>query len=268
MVGAAGGYASESGSGDGPVILLSYAHSGARRVQKLLAQGTGLACTAGTGIIPLCASAAETFRRIEGHDRATMSQPAVAYVRGLIVAQVTLILARAGQKRWCELATSAPSAVQPFLQVFPHTVFVCVHRGCLNVIQAGVAASPWGLQGQGLGPYLLSYPGNSVAALAAYWANATDELLAFEDANPLITRRVRYEDATGEPGEAVAALRAWLRLDGGSGATFPERFWPTEPDPVALASPEPEVPVAMIPPPLRQRIARLHDRLEYPPLPQ
>jgi hypothetical protein len=31
-----------------------------------LAADTGLACTTGTGIIPLCAIAAETWRRIDG----------------------------------------------------------------------------------------------------------------------------------------------------------------------------------------------------------
>jgi hypothetical protein len=268
MTGAAAGSAGEGGSGDGPVILLSYAHSGAWRVQELLAEGTVLACTAGTGIVPLCAAAAETWRRVEGHDGRVMSRLAVASIRGLITAQVTAILAGVGKTRWCELATSDASAVQPFLDVFPQAVFVCVHRGCLDVIRAGVAASPWGLQGQGLGPYLLSYPGNSVAALAAYWANATDELLAFEDAHSQITRRVRYEDAISDPNEAVAVLRVWLRFDSGPGASFPKRCWPAKPDSMVVTSPEPEVPVAMIPPPLRQRIARLHDRLEYPQLPQ
>lgn len=235
-------------------------------MQEVLAESTGLACTVGTGIIPLCAAAAETWRRVEGHNGQTMSRLAAASVRGLITAQVTAILAGSGKARWCELATSDPGAVRPFLQVFPHAVVVCVHRGCLDMVRAGVAASPWGLQGPAFEPYLQPYHGNSVAALAAYWANATGELLAFEDANPQITRRLRYEDATADPGEAVAALRAWLRLDGEPGAAFPGQFQPAEPDQAAFASPQPEVPVEMIPPPLRQRVSQLHDRLGYPPL--
>ena len=268
MADAAGSYPGEGGAGDGPVILLSYAHSGAGRVQEILAENTGLACTVGTGIIPLCAAAAETWRRVEGNDGQAMSRLAAASVRGLVTAQVTAILAGTGKARWCELAVSDPGAVQPFIQMFPHAAVVCVHRGCLDMVRARVAASPWGLQGPGLEPYLLSYHGNSVAALAAYWANATEGLLAFEDANPRITRRVRYEDATGDPGGAVAALRAWLGLDGGPGTAFPGQFQPGEQDQMAFASPGPEVPVEMIPPPLRQRVSRLHDRLGYPALPQ
>jgi hypothetical protein len=253
----------DDGSEDGPVILLSSAYSGAQRVQDLLAAGTGLACTTATGIIPLCLAAAESWRRVEGRQGPAMSQLAAASIRNLISAQVTTMLAGAGKKRWCELAMTDQSAAQQFLHLVPNAVFICVHRGCLDVIRAGVAASPWGLHGPRLVPYLLSYPGNSVAALAAYWTTCTEELLAFEQANPQITHRVRYEDTTGEPSEALAALRTWLRLHDDHGITFPERIDHTEPG----DAPESEVPVEMIPPPLHQRVSHLHAELGYPPLP-
>lgn len=253
-----------AGEGAGPVILLSYAYSGGPRVQEALAADTSLACTSATGVIPLCEGAAETWRRVEGHNGQAMSALAVSTVRGLITAQVTTILAAAGKTRWCELATASPTVAGPFLQVFPHTAFVCVHRNCLDVIRAGVQASPWGLQGQGLVPYLLPYPGNSVAALAAYWANSTEELLAFEAANTGITSRVRYEDVAADPDEALAGVRASLGLGGGRpGRTFVEQF--AAPDQAARA-PAAEVPLAMIPRPMRQRIGRLHTELGYPPL--
>ena len=263
----AGGHPGDDGWGDGPVILLSGAYSGAQRVQDLLATGTGLACTMGTGIIPLCLAAAETWRRVEGRQGPAMSQLAAASIRRLISAQVTAMLAGAGKKRWCELAMVDQSAAQQFLQLIPNAVFICVHRGCLDVIRAGVAASPWGLHGPRLVPYLISYPGNSVAALAAYWTTCTEELLAFEKANPQITRRVRYEDTTGELGGALTTLRTWLRLHGDRGTSFPGPTDHTEPGDATLPSPEPEVPAEMIPPPLRQRVSHLHAELGYPPLP-
>jgi hypothetical protein len=259
-----------AGSSEGPIILFSYAHSGAWQVQGLLAADAGLACTSRTGIVPLCAAAAETWRRVEGRDAPVMSRLATASVRGLVTAQVTTILASAaGKTRWCELATADPGAAQWFLQVFPHTVFVCVHRNCLDMIRAGVAASPWGLHGQGLAPYLLPYAGNSVAALAAYWADSTEMLLAFEAANPQITYRVRSEDATDELSEPLTALRAWLGLDGERGGTFAEPADSAEPGGgKAFLFPESELPYEMIPPQLGQRISRLHAELGYaPPLP-
>jgi hypothetical protein len=249
-----------------PIIVLSYAYAGAERVQNALAVSSSLSCTSGTGIIPQCAAAAEAWRRIEGQQGTTMSRLAAAAIRGLVTAQIAAILASSGQPRWCELATAAPDAAETFLQVFPDAHFVCVHRSCLDVIRAGVQANPWGLQAQSLKPFLLAYPGNSVAALAAYWVTATEQLLGFERANQRATDRVHYEDVTARPGQALAAVRAGLGLGGLESDDMPpaQRGWQTE-QADAPAEPDARVPAEMIPQPLRQRIAQLHAELGYPP---
>jgi hypothetical protein len=251
----------------GPVIVLSYAYAGADRVQNALAAGSQLACTSGTGIIPQCAAAAETWRRIEGQQGTTMSRLAAAAIRGLVTAQITAILASSAQPRWCELATASADAAETFLRVFPQARFVCVHRSCLDMVRAGVRASPWGLQGQGFTPFLLAYPGNSVAALAAYWASSAEQLLAFERANRHATHRVRYEDATAQPGRALDAVRAALGLGSGDGEDgFPSQpGWLAEPGNAPLTAPDARVPAELIPEPLRKRISRLHAELDYPP---
>src|SRR6266568_5104961 len=252
-------------AGQSPIVVLSYAYSGARRVQELLAVDTELACTLATGVIPLCEVAAETWRRVEGRSGQDLSRLAVSTIRGIASVQVTVILAGSGKSRWCELATAPPSAMAPFLQVFPHTGIVCIHRSSLDVIRAGVQASPWGLQGQGLLPYLLSHPGNSVATLAAYWADSTEQLLAFEAENPGTTHRVRYEDVAVDSIQALSTVRVSLELPTeASSQAFPERTnVPTQdaaPPPTELT-----VPAEMIPQPLRERITRLHAQLGYPP---
>lgn len=260
------GVAGPGGTGAGPIVILSYAHSGAQHVQASLAAGTELACTSSTGILPLCAAAAEAWRRVEGLDGQKMSRLATATVRGLVTAQVTTILAGAGKIRWCELAIIAPSAAELFLQVFPQAVFVCVHRRCLDMVDAGMRASPWGLQAPWLMPYLLRYSVNSVASLAAYWADSTEGLLAFEKANPGAARRVRYEDAVVRADETLSAVRGWLQLPAEYGNTFSAQ--PAYPESAAqpVPSDRPEVPVDMIPQQLRQRIARLQAELGYAPL--
>jgi hypothetical protein len=240
--------------------MLSYSYSGAGRIQEALATNADLACTSGTGIIPLCIAAAEAWRRIESQSGQATSRLALSSIRALVTTQVTAILAAAGKTRWCELSTVAPTAVEPFLQVFPHAAFVCVHRHCLDVIHTSIQANPWGLQGQGMAPYLMSYPGNNVAALAARWSDATEDLLTFERANTRITHRVRYEDIAAGHREALTVLRVSLGLgDKTAAVTSPE-----PPEPPQL--PVPAVPAEMIPPPLRQNINRMHAELNYPPL--
>jgi len=246
----------------GPVIVLSCAYAGAGQVQSALAAGSELACTSGTGIIPLCAAAADAWRRVEDMPGAAMSPLAIATIRGLVTAQITAILADSGQTRWCELATAAPGAAEVFLQLFPHTRFICVYRRCLEVAGAAVRANPWGLQGQGLAPYLLTYPGNSVAALASYWAYSAEQLIEFEQAHREVTHRVRYEDVTAYPDHTLAPVRVTLGL---AGTAHPEPpRWLTEPG-APPTDPQAEAPAEMIPEPLRERISHLHAELGYPP---
>ena len=254
-----------SSAPNSPIIVLSYAYAGAERVQDALAEGSSWGCTSGTGIIPQCAAAAEAWRRIEGQQGMTMSRLAAAAIRGLVTAQIAAILASSGRRRWCELTTAAPGAAETFLQVFPDAHFVCVHRSCLGVIGAGVQANPWGLQSPSLRPFLLAYPGNSVAALAAYWVNSTEQLLGFERANQQAADRVRYEDVTARPGQALAAVRAALGPgDTEDGISPAQPGWLTEPGD-APAEPDVTVPAELIPQPLREHITHLHAELGYPP---
>jgi hypothetical protein len=251
-----------SGTGNGPVIVLSYNYSGAERVQQALAADTELACTAATGIIPICQAAAETWRRIDGQRSRQISRLGTSSIRSLVTAQVTTILAEAGRTRWCELATAAPSAAGTFLQVFPDTRVVSVHRSCPGVIRAAVQASPWGVQGAGLMPFLIAYPGNSVAALAAYWASSAEELLVFEDeAAPDVVHRVLYEDVMADPDETLTAVRTALQLGGAGGRGTASGDLP-RPE-TAPSSSWAQVPQELIPEPLLQRISRLHARLAY-----
>lgn len=252
-------------AGNDPIVVWSYVYSGARRVQQVLASDADLACTVSTGIIPLCEVAAETWRRVEGHGGQALSRLAVSTIRAIVSAQLTVILSGSGKPRWCELATASPSALLPFLQVFPHARIICVHRSSLDVIRAGVHANPWGLQGQGMMPYVMAHPGNSAAALAAYWAHSTEQLLSFEADHPAVTHRVRYEDVVADSMQALTEVRAFLGLNYiATRQAFLER-----PDLPARDTTSPEVdltvPVEMLPVALRNRITVLHSELGYAP---
>ena len=257
------GTGAPGGARNGPILVLSYAHSGAGQVQEMLAADTGLACTSSTGIVPLAATAAEAWHRVEGQTGTAMSRLAISTIRGLLTAQLAVILAGSGKSRWCELVTAPPGAADPFLQVFPQTGFVCVHRSCADVVRAGVQASPWGVYGPVLMPYFLSYPGNSVAALAAYWVSSTEQLLAFERANAGAAHRLRYEDVRAGPGQALAAVRAALGLGKAASDGAPPE--PSGPDAAGPPAPGPAMPAEAIPEALRERIGRLHGELGYPP---
>jgi hypothetical protein len=236
-------------------------------VQEALSAGTDLACTRGTGILPLCATAVETWQRLENRPGRPVSALAAASVRELITTQMITVLSAGNGSRWCELAVTAPDVAASFAQVMPATRFVCVYRSSVPVILAGVQDAGWGLAGQLPATYIMSYPGNSAAALAAYWADSTQALLAFEAAHPELTHRIRYEDVVASPDQVLATAREALalrpRAAGGLPDPGPQPLDgqdPGDPDPAGL-------PVEKIPAPLRATMARLHTELGYPPVP-
>ena len=241
-----------------PVIILSYQHSGARFVQEAIAEGTDLACTAGTGILPECAVAMTAWSRIDGRAAGPSSPLALSSIRALVSVQLTAILARSGKQRWCELATSGPSGAHAFLRIFPQARFVCVHRAWGSVVSAAISARPREPEGTPLARFTARYPGNYAAAVAAYWAWATERLLAFEAANPRCTSRLRYEDVTADP-DVLDGIRAAIRVDQRDG--LPRWGQLSLPPEEERRLQEPD---GVIPADLRERIGDLEARLGYP----
>jgi len=260
----AGDRAAADDSRAAPVIILSYGYSGAEHIQQALSGGTDLACTAGTGILPVCEMAATAWARVVARPGGGLSALARSSIRTLVSTQITCLLSAAGKRRWCELATATPQAAQTFLQIMPESRFVCVHRACPGVIAAAITAEPWGLTSLGLSAFTLAYPGNSAAAMAAYWAAVTEQLMAFQAAHPQSSSLVRYEDMIADADHALAGVRSSLGLD-------PAHPGPGGPGPDVAQPPENDrdrgpVPVHLIPAALRQRVDQLHAKLGYPPL--
>lgn len=242
-----------------PVILLSYPHSGATLVQEALTAGADLACTSGTGILPMCELIAAVWAGIEGDSGPPMSQLARSAARSLVSAQLSCLLAQTGRRRWCELATAPPDAARAFLQLFPAADVVCVHRTCTGLITQAVRDRPWGL-GPDLTPFTLHHPGNTVAALASFWLAATEGLLDLEAAEPGHVQRIRYEDLAGNQ-HTLADMRARLRLPPYQETT--DITAPAATPAPATGGRHPPIPLDMIPDGLRERIEHAHDRLGY-----
>lgn len=268
--GSSGGGAHRAGQ-QWPVLVLAYPYSGADRIHRLLSGSGTLACTSGTGLLPLCDQAAAAWRRVDDRD-GPLSQLAASSIRALASSMISVILADAGKSRWCEISFSPPSTAETFLQLYAGTRFVCLHRSCPDVIRAGIEANPWGLTGTGFAPFVTAYPGSSAAAIAAYWAERTEPLLRFEEAYPAACRRVRFEDLVDHPDREARDISAFLDLDAAipfpdpdavaSSALTHEEAAPGVTPGLTLA----EVPAGHIPLPLLERVNDLQARLRFAPM--
>jgi Sulfotransferase family len=243
-----------------PAIVLTYPHSGAERLLALLSAGTDLACTGGTGLVPLLEQAAAVWRRAEAADDqpGTIPPAAGTPIRALISAMATRILASAGRERWCELLpVSRAPAAETFLSAYPATRFLCLHRGFSDVARAAMQANPWGLAGPVYSPYIAAHPGSTITALADYWATQTEALLAFEYRHPQACLRIRFEDLAEVSAQASQDIACFLGVDDLGG--HPAEPAPESADPWRKA----HVPADQIPPLLLAQVNDLMRRLGY-----
>jgi hypothetical protein len=274
-------------SGLGPIVILGYAHGGIARLQQIVADAPGLACTSGTGVLPLCEQAIAAWRKID--DRSgPRSSLALASVRALADSMITAILVRSGGTRWCETSVARATCAHTFLQMYPAARFLCLHRSCLDVIRSAILASPWGLAGTPFASFASAYPVSPAAAVAAWWAACTEPLLDFEEAKPGACHRVRYEELISHPGHTAAEVLAFLSLAPPDPAAPPWMTGGAEPGPQPAAdgtAPDGAAPdgaaadgaaadgaaaddqarlVEQLPPPLRERVSHLQARIGYP----
>jgi hypothetical protein len=260
----------------GPLIILTYAQSGAARLQRALAQHApqtdrrALVCTSGTGVLAACAAAAEAWHRVDGQD-GPLSQLAIASIRALADSLVTAILADAGGSRWCEICIAAAGHADAFLAVNPAARVVCLHRHCSDVISAALQANPWGLAGTPFGAFVSAYPGNAVATAAAYWVAHTRALLEFEQAHQGTCWRLRYEelasglDAIPADAAAFLGLAALTPVAGRASAANngPLSALETAESTVASAASADPFPAERIPAELGRRLNELSAELGY-----
>jgi hypothetical protein len=250
-----------------PVIVLTYGHAGARHLQQLLQDQPELAATSGTGLLAACDRAASAWRQAERRSQRVLSPLAKTSIRALASAMMVSITSRAGRPRWFETAAAEPSAAETFLDLFPGTRFVCLHRACPDVIYATLQASPWGRAGPVYAAYTASYPGNTLAALGAWWADHAGPILAFEREHPKACMRLRYEDLVADPVLTGQQVRDFLGLEEEM-PSLPEL--PGQARPVLAETETPGcgagMPAGQIPPGLLTQVNELHRQLNYPPI--
>jgi hypothetical protein len=194
-----------------PVFVLCAGRSGSTLLRFILDAHPDLACPPETNVPALCGQLATVWSLIEG---APLSQnrgdeppeipdAAIAGVRETMDRMTGSYLARRGKKRYCDKSLGTARFAYLMQRIWPEAAFICLYRHPMDVIASGMEACPWGLNGYGFDPYIAETPGNSVFALARFWADNAATIAAAEEQYGERCHRVRYEDLVGDP-QAVA----------------------------------------------------------------
>jgi hypothetical protein len=247
---------------DEPLVVLSYAYSGLTRLRRLIEDVPALDWIS-TDLVRACDQVAGNWRDVEERGDG-FSRMAQTSIRQMFSSMVMTRLAASGAVRYCFASDGSAQMAQRFAVLFPKAKFLCLHRTLLDVTYTAVQANPWGLNGSPCTRFTPPYPGNSVAAAAAYWVRQTEQLLAVERLHPDRVLRVKYEELDASPADTANAVSALLGVTGTRGA------WPTAgvtgsaaSTPVGCGA---AVPVDRIPPSLVAEVNGLLAQLGYAPL--
>lgn len=250
-----------------PVIVLGYSGSGADRLSSLLSGFPELACTQGTGILPLCHQSVSAWQVVDGRGGPGIPPLASASVRSLCGGMMTVILARSGGTRWCEFTNAPPAAAQTFARLYPGTRFLVVYARADTMTRTIIGSGRWGLEGQEFAHFVSAHPESPVAALARYWATRTAWQLEFEEANPGICYRVHADDLVSGTARIFPEIRNFLDLGNGyASLSFSGDDPGIESDALEVAPGDHGLPLDRIPEPLLARVNELHRILGYSPV--
>lgn len=218
-----------------PVIVLTMARSGSTLLRFILDSHPELACPPETSLGSACFMMARLWDLLEPSPQsareefrphqvpASMSDAAVASIRGVLDNVYGRYLVRHGKRRWCDKSLDNIGIAELLAEIYPDAQFVCLYRHCLDVIVSAVEACPWGLAGYGFDQYAAGSHGNSIAAVAMCWLDRTRPIIEFQGKHHGRCHGIRYEDLVTEPEQVAASLFDFLgvqRVPGITAACF------------------------------------------------
>jgi hypothetical protein len=189
------------------VFVLCADQPGPALLRSLLDAHPQLACPPETRLPALCAQLAGVWSQLEGSPLSVgrvggppaIPDAALAGIRHTMNRMMAPYLGRRGKQRYCEQSRGAAAQADVLRAVFPDAKFLCLYRHPLDVIAAGLEASPWGLGGPGPDSYADLSSRNTVLAIAQFWAANVALIMAVEARFHECSHRVRYEDLLADP---------------------------------------------------------------------
>lgn len=202
-----------------PVFIVGTSRSGTTLLRLIVDSHPDFACPPETGLPGACAQFARVWCTVEHAgtgerwmpaDEAILTPRAAAAIRETVDGIMSGYLRAQGKPRWCDKSLEAYQYADVLAQVYPDAKFILLTRHVMDVVASGVEICPWGLHRFGYDPFVPQYPGNSVAAITAYWVSVMQSCRAFEDQHPDMCHRVRYEDLVTAPEETIAGIFGFL----------------------------------------------------------
>src|ERR1700722_18716042 len=168
---------------DEPVFVLTCARSGSTLLRLILDAHDELACPPETNVAKLSMQLWDMWTLLDPEcSRTHLTESALGHIRGTVNLAIESYLTSRGKARWCEKSLGTVDVAKRFLSIYEKAKFICLYRHAMDVVNSGLDASPWGLQGYGFDQFIR--PGaNSISTIVSYWIDLTNRTLQFEEAH-------------------------------------------------------------------------------------
>jgi hypothetical protein len=272
-------------AGGPPAFILTASRSGSTLLRFILDSHPDLACPPETMVGSTCVSmirlvySLEKFGAVERFDISAppdISPESVKAIREFLDNAYFRYLGQRGKSRWCDKSLDTYQCPDLILKIYPEARFVCLVRHAMDVIASGVRNCPWGVSRYGFDPFVAQYPGNSVAAIGAYWLSVNRAILEFCEKNPDCCTLVRYEDLVTAPEAVMADVLDFIDASPAPGITRAcftvaheargpgdEKIWFTDRVSADSMGQGVTVPPAALPPEMRASINEVLTKLGY-----
>lgn len=196
---------------DRPIFVLTSARCGSTLLRHMLDAHPDLYCPPETNISQVFQMVYLASASVSASTKPDAWKPAAAETcRALGWTLIGRLAAVRKKRRWCDKSLPTIDGIDVVTEVYPDAQFISLHREHCDFIASALEACPWGLNGFGFDPYARDHPGNSVQALARYWSDRTERLLALESTLGAQCHQLRYEDLVLDSDAALKDICAFL----------------------------------------------------------
>jgi hypothetical protein len=266
----------------GIAFVVGCARSGTTLIRRVLDAHRDVAAPAEANIPALIDQVGHTWRTVSGGHHELPLRDLPDDVRGEIRAAalrpVQACCARAGARVYCDKSLGALDSLPAVADVLPDARYILVFRHVMDVVASALEASPWGFRGYGFLPFVERSMDNFVAGLVEYWVAHSGAALDWQTRHEEACHLVRYEDLVAEPEPRAAALFSFLGVvddatslrrafaTPGAGVLGDHKISYTDGIHGESVGRGRTVPVALVPPPLRDAANGYLAELGYRPL--
>lgn len=190
-----------------PIFILCTARSGSTLLRYVLDTHPEIFAPAEMHLGRLCHALQRAFLGLTGQDTL-----AGADIRRHVDAIMADHTARHGKRVWCEKSVRTVEYLDLVHRLYPEARYICLYRGCLDVVRSSLDATEYGFAGYGFEEYVRASLGNTVDGLIDYWHDAVSVIRNFERAHPAQTQAVTYEALVLDTEPTLRGLFEFLHL--------------------------------------------------------